>query len=58
MGTFQSTRLEYSKYKATDYFLYHELSSNAEVMQYITGKPLSKEETKIRFEKILDLQIG
>jgi RimJ/RimL family protein N-acetyltransferase len=53
MGTLHSERLEYLKYKAPDYFLYHELSSNSKVMKYITGRPLAEAETKIRFEKIL-----
>lgn len=55
MKSFQSKRLEYSKFVEEEYALYHALSSNEKVMQYIRGRPLTASETLQRFKKILAL---
>ncbi len=55
MKSFLSERLIYSKFIESDYQYYHQLSSDEQVMHYITGRALSMDESKERFQKILDL---
>jgi [ribosomal protein S5]-alanine N-acetyltransferase len=48
-----SGRLEYSNLSSSDFDLYASLVMNEEVMKYITGRALTEEEARQRFQKAL-----
>ncbi len=48
-----SQRLYYRKYTTADEHLYVQMSTDDELMKFITGKALTQEEAKERFKKIL-----
>ncbi len=50
-----SERLLFRKYQVADYEAYAQLVTNVEVMLYITGIPQTKEQAKVRFEKVLQM---
>lgn len=46
-------RFSLRKFTSADVGLYHQLTGNARVMQFVTGRPFSWEETAEKFERIL-----
>ena len=51
---FSSARLRYSKFIDADFEVYKSWYSNDEVMRFLTGKGLSEEEARVRFNKTLE----
>lgn len=52
-----SKRLIFTHYIEADFDDYFELVSNADVMKMITGRPLTKDETRERFDKMLRINL-
>ena len=50
-----SERLIFSHYTDSDFADYYKLVGNADVMKMITGRPLSKNETQERLEKMMNI---
>ncbi len=50
---FTSERLTYTKFTPADFTDYLGLATDASVMQYITGKPLTEAEARTRFDNYL-----
>lgn len=49
----KSIRLDFEQYSELDFDVYFRLVSNAEVMRMILGRPLTEEEARERFKKML-----
>jgi RimJ/RimL family protein N-acetyltransferase len=49
----KTARCSLRKFTSADVGRYHQLTGNARVMQFVTGRPLTWEETAEKFERIL-----
>ncbi|MEQ8302840.1 MAG: GNAT family N-acetyltransferase [Cyclobacteriaceae bacterium] len=56
--TFTSARLQFEKFRNSDWNDYLSWYSNDEVMRFLTGKGLSEEEARERFTKALETNAG